>query len=193
MVTNILIMGVGGQGLVLATNITASVAANAGYQVKTNDVIGLSQRGGMVWGSIRYGKEVHSVNVPIGGGDVLLGMEPLEALRGSRLLKEGAVIILNTKKVYPSPVFLEKAPYPDEEIADLEKKFKLIYVDADKEAKASGNIKTANIVQLGILAGVLDINPEVWLETIVSTVPEKAIEANKKAFHRGLEIAKENI
>lgn len=192
MVTNILIMGVGGQGLVLATNITAQVAANAGNQVKTNDVIGLSQRGGMVWGSIRYGQEVHSVNVPIGQGDVLLGMEPLEALRGSRLLKEGATIILNTKKVYPSPVFLEQAEYPDQEIADLEKKFKVIYVDADKEAKESGNVKTANIVQLGILAGVLDIDHDIWLDTIVSSVPEKAIEANRKAFQRGLEIASEN-
>lgn len=189
MATNILIMGVGGQGLVLATNITANVAALAGYDVKTNDVIGMSQRGGMVWGSVRFGETVHSANVPVGQGDVLLGMEPLEALRGSRLLKEGATIIMNTKNVYPSPVMLEKAEYPEEEIKKLEEKFNVIYVDADAEAKEAGNIKAANTIQLGILAGVLDIEKERWLEAIKQFVPEKAIEANVNAFERGLAIA----
>ncbi|NLM06888.1 MAG: indolepyruvate oxidoreductase subunit beta [Tissierellia bacterium] len=188
---NILIMGVGGQGLVLATEIVANAAMLAGLQVKTNDVIGLSQRGGMVWGSIRYGEVVHSANVPIGKGDVLLGMEPLEALRGSRLLKEGATIILNTEEVYPSPVIQEQAQYPREEIAALKDKFKVIEVNAKEEAKAAGNIKTANTVQLGILAAVLDdIKKETFLEAVVSFVPEKAVEANKKAFERGYQIGK---
>lgn len=188
-VTNILIMGVGGQGLVLATNITANVAALAGYDVKTNDVIGMSQRGGMVWGSIRFGETVHSPNVPVGQGDVLLGMEPLEALRGSRLLKEGATIIMNKKRVYPTPVLLEQADYPEDEIKALEEKFNVIYVDADAEAKESGNIKAANTIQLGILAGVLDINTKYWLEAIEQFVPPKAIEANRNAFERGYAIA----
>ncbi|MCD1147205.1 indolepyruvate oxidoreductase subunit beta [Peptoniphilus sp. KCTC 25270] len=190
--TNILIMGVGGQGLVLATNIIANAAALAGYDVKTNDVIGMSQRGGMVWGSVRFGEKVHSPNVPVGKGDVLLGMEPLEALRGSRLLKEGATIVMNKKPVYPTPVLLEQAEYPEEDIKALEENFNLIYVDADAEAKESGNIKVANTIQLGILAGVLNIDTKYWLEAIEQFVPSKALEANRNAFKRGYAIAKGN-
>lgn len=191
MAKNILIMGVGGQGLVLATQITANAAMLAGLKVKTNDVVGMSQRGGMVWGSIRYGEVVHSTNVPIGQGDVLLGMEPLEALRGSRLLKKGSTIILNTEEVFPSPVILEKAKYPYEEIEALKEDFKVIEVNATEVAKESGNIKTANTVQLGILAAVLDdIEKETFLQAVINFVPEKAVEANKKAFEMGYKIGK---
>lgn len=182
-------MGVGGQGLVLATNIIAHAAMYSGYEVKTNDVIGMSQRGGMVWGSVRYGKEVYSPNIPQGQGDVLLGMEPLEALRGSSLLKEGGTIIMNRKRVYPTPVMLEEAEYPEEEIKALEEKFNVIYVDAEEEAKASGNIKTANIIQIGILAAVLDIDNDIWMKAIEEFVPKKALEANRVAFKRGHDIA----
>ncbi len=188
-VKNIILMGVGGQGLVLATNIIAHAAMYSGYEVKTNDVIGMSQRGGMVWGSVRYGKEVYSPNIPQGQGDVLLGMEPLEALRGSSLLKEGGTIIMNRKRVYPTPVMLEEAEYPEEEIKALEEKFNVIYVDAEEEAKASGNIKTANIIQIGILAAVLDIDNDIWMKAIEEFVPKKALEANRVAFKRGHDIA----
>lgn len=186
---NILVAGVGGQGLVLATGIIAKVALEAGLDVKTNDVVGLSQRGGMVWGSARIGEKVHSPNIPYGQGDVLLGMEPLEAYRKSHLMKKGSTIILNTKRTYPTPALLEKEEYPIEEIEALKKDYNVIEIDAMEEAKAAGNIKAANTILLGVLAKHLDIDTKVWEEVLKKSVPAKAIDENIKAFHRGYEFA----
>lgn len=182
---NIIIAGVGGQGLVLATRMISEVAYRAGYDVKTNDVVGLSQRGGMVWGSVKIGAEVHSPNVLTGTGDILLGMEPLEALRWQDTMKEGAVVVLNTKRIYPTPVLLEEEAYPGEKVKAMADRFQVIEVDAPKEAKAAGNIKAANTILLGILARHLPIPPETFEEVIRDLVPSKALEENLKAFQRG--------
>lgn len=184
---NIMVAGVGGQGLVLATKIVAEAALKAGLDVKTNDVVGLSQRGGMVWGSARIGDVVHSPNIPAGEGDILLGMEPLEALRWKGLLKKGAVVVINEKRTYPSSVLLEQRKYPEKEIEDLEKDYVVIRVDAVKEAKDAGNIKAANTVVLGILARHMDIEKEIWEEVLLENVPPKAKDANIKAFNIGYE------
>lgn len=182
---NIMLAGVGGQGLVLATKIISEAAFKAGFDVKTNDVIGLSQRGGMVWGSVRIGEKVYSPNIPPKEGDILIGLEPLEAYRWSHLLKDGGYIILNTKEVYPTPVLLEQEEYPNEEIDKLEEKYKIVKIDAREEAKKAGNIKAANLILIGMLAKLLDISTDVWEETIRENVPPKAIEANINAFYRG--------
>ncbi len=186
--TNIIIAGVGGQGLVLATKIISEAAFKAGLDVKTNDVVGLSQRGGMVWGSIKMGDKVYSPNILPGEGDILLGMEPLEAYRWSYLMKEKGTIILNEKEVYPTPALLEKEEYPKKEIEDLEKSFNIIKVDAMKEAKEAGNIKAANTVLIGILAKLLSIPTYIWEEVLKENVPSKAVDVNIKAFHRGYSI-----
>lgn len=188
---NIMVAGVGGQGLVLATKIIAEVALRAGLDVKTNDVVGLSQRGGMVWGSARIGEKVNSPNIPLGQGDILLGMEPLEALRWKGLLRKGAVIVINEKQTYPSSVLLEEMEYPEEEIRDLDKDYEVIRVDAVKEAKGAGNIKAANTVVLGILARNMDIGKDIWEEVLLENVPAKAKEANIKAFNIGYEYQKD--
>lgn len=182
---NIIIAGVGGQGLVLATKLIAEAAFKAGLDVKTNDVVGLSQRGGMVYGTVKFGKEVHSPNILPGTGDILLGMEPLEAYRWSHNLKDGAVIIMNTKRVYPTPVLLEKEPYPEAEIEELKDRYQVVEIDAMNEAKASGNIKAANTILIGLLARYLDIDTRIWDEVLRENVPEKAIEENLHAFRRG--------
>lgn len=182
---NIMLAGVGGQGLVLATKIISEAAFKAGFDVKTNDVIGLSQRGGMVWGSVRIGEKVYSPNIPPKEGDILIGLEPLEAYRWSYLLKDGGYIILNTKEIYPTPVLLEQEEYPHEEIDKLEEKYKIVKIDAREEAKKAGNIKAANLILIGILAKLLDISTDIWEETIRENVPPKAIDANINAFYRG--------
>lgn len=187
---NIMIAGVGGQGLVLATGIIASAAFKEGLEVKTNDVVGLSQRGGMVFGTVKMGEKIYSPNIPLGEGDILLGMEPLEAYRWSHIMKPGATIIQNTKEVYPNPAILEKEEYPEEDIEALKDRFNIIKVDAQEEAKAAGNIKAANTVVIGMLSSLLDIKVETWEQVLKENVPAKAIDENIKAFHRGREICK---
>lgn len=190
--TNIIIAGVGGQGLVLATKLIAEAAFKSGRDVKTNDVVGLSQRGGMVYGTIKFGNKVFSPNILPKTGDILLGMEPLEAYRWSHNLKDGATIIMNTKRVYPTPALLEKEPYPEEEIEALKERYQVVEIDAMNEAKASGNIKAANTILIGLLARYLDIDTGIWEEVLRENVPEKAIEENILAFRRGFGFGQES-
>lgn len=182
---SIIIAGVGGQGLVLATRIISEAAFAQGFDVKTNDVVGLSQRGGTVWGSIKMGEKVHSPNILPKGADIILGMEPLEALRWSHGLKDGGLIILNTNRVYPTPVLLEKDTYPEDAIEKLKETYEVIEIDAQEEAKASGNIKAANTILLGLVSKYLDIEESLWHEVLKKFVPKKAVEENLVAFKRG--------
>ncbi len=184
---SIIIAGVGGQGLVLATRIISEAAFLSGMDVKTNDVVGLSQRGGTVWGSIKMGEKVYSPNILPREADIILGMEPLEALRWSHNLKDGGTVILNTNRVYPTPVLLEKEEYPEEEIEALKERFNVIEIDAQVEAKASGNIRAANTILIGLLSKYLDISDEVWYAALKGFVPAKAVEENLVAFRRGKE------
>lgn len=182
---NIIIAGVGGQGLVLATKIIAEAAFKEGYDVKTNDVVGLSQRGGTVWGTVKIGEHINSPNILPKEGDILLGMEPLEALRWSHNLKDGGVIILNTKEVHPTPVLLEVEKYPHDAIRELKDRFRVLEIDAMKEAKHSGNIKAANTILIGLLSTFLEISEDTWEFVLRENVPKKAIEENINAFRRG--------
>lgn len=180
-----MLAGVGGQGLVLATKIISEAAFRAGYDVKTNDVIGLSQRGGRVWGSVRIGEKVYSPNIPPKEGDILIGLEPLEAYRWSHIMRDGGHIILNTRQVYPSPVLLEEQEYPTDEIEALKDRYNIVKMDAIEEARLAGNIKAANTVLIGMLAKLLDIPLDIWEETIRENVPSKAVDVNIEAFYRG--------
>lgn len=185
MTTNILIGGVGGQGLVLMTNIICQGAMKAGYDVKSNDVVGLSQRGGKVWGNVRFGEKIYSPNISAKQGDVLIATEPLEALRWSASLKDGGVIIANPKTMYSTPVQQEKAEYPKEEIDALKDKYKVIEIDANEEAKKLGKIQVSNVIMIGALARELEIPIKIWEETILENVPPKFKEMNISAFRVG--------
>lgn len=182
-ITNILITGVGGQGLVVATKILAETAFREGYDVKTSDVIGLSQRGGMVWGSVRFGKKVYSASMPKGQGDIMVAMERLEGLRWVKEMKENAKIIMNNETTYPNRVLIEKEEYP-EDIEEVlkNKSFEVIPVDAKELARKSGNIKTANIALLGVLSKYLPFKEESWVQVIKENVPKSTIEVNITAF-----------
>jgi indolepyruvate ferredoxin oxidoreductase beta subunit len=187
---NILLSGMGGQGLVLMTDIICEAALKAGYEVKSNDVVGLSQRGGMVWGNVRIGDRVHSPNIRKGHGDYLLAMEPLEGLRWHHMLNNEGKIILNEKHINPVLVQQEEKKYPSESIDALNDKYKIISINASKEAVRIGNEKIANVIQIGMLAKALikdelKIDEDVWLESIKDFVPEKAVELNFKAFNLG--------
>lgn len=185
-ITNILISGVGGQGLVVATKILAETAFREGYDIRTSDVIGLSQRGGMVWGSVRFGEKVYSPIIPKGEGDILVAMEKLEGLRWVKSLRNGAKVIINDEVIFPNRVLIEKEEYPE----NIEDKVKskgldVIPIEANKIAKDSGNIKTANIVLLGCLSKLLPFKDESWIEVIKNNVPKSTIDVNIKAFKQG--------
>lgn len=188
--TNILISGVGGQGLVVATQILAEAAFKEGYDIKTSDVIGLSQRGGMVWGSVRFGEKVHSALIPDGECDILVAMEALEGLRWTKMLKSGAKVILALDKTYPNRVLIEKEDYPEDIPAHIAKQgLEVIPVNAQDEAKNLGNIKTSNILLLGMLSRLLPFSRDTWVETIGANVPKRTVEANIAAFDRGRELS----
>ena len=186
-VTNIYIAGVGGQGLVMITDILAEVAFLEGFDIKTNDVIGLSQRGGKVWGSIRFGEKVHSALIPEGEGDILLAMEQLEGLRFHGSLKPSAKIILNEEIIFPNRVLIEKDEYPENIKEKLTVKgYEVISINAREIGRTVGNIKTANIVLLGQLSKYLPFKEETWLKVIEKKVPVKTIDTNFAAFEAGI-------
>jgi indolepyruvate ferredoxin oxidoreductase, beta subunit len=187
--TNILISGVGGQGLVIATKIISEAAFKEGYDIKTSDVIGLSQRGGMVWGSVRFGEKVYSALIPDGECDILLAMEALEGLRWARMLKPAGKIILATEKTYPNRVLIEKEEYPaaiEEQLIKMG--LEVIPVRAQEEAKKIGNIKASNILQLGMLSTLLPFSRVSWTTAISDNVPPSTIDVNIAAFDRGREL-----
>lgn len=182
---NIVIGGVGGQGLILTTNIICQAALKKGYEVKSNDVVGLAQRGGMVWGSVKIGEKVYSPNIPPGKGNILIGMELLEAYRWKASMKDGSLVILNDYKIPPVPVIAEKEEYPASIIEELSKKHNVISINAIKESKRIGTEKVANIMILGILANNMDIDKDIWIETIKENVPKKFTKENIEAFEYG--------
>ncbi len=188
--TSVLIAGVGGQGLVLATKIIANVAFREGLNVKTSDVIGLSQRGGMVWGSVRFGEDVCAPLIPNGSGDFLVAMEELEALRWTERMRPGATVILNREVVFPNRVLIEKEDYPQDIPAALSAQGLMVKaVDSKTIAKEIGNIRLANTVLLGLLSSYLAFAVDSWAEIIKENVPPKTIEQNLEAFSRGRTLA----
>lgn len=182
---NIMMVGVGGQGLVMTSGIIAEVARRDGFDVKTNDVIGLSQRGGRVWASIRFGKKVYSMNIPDGEADFLLALEPLEGYRYKTMLKSDGVIMMNERIMYPADVVFDKAEYPEVEIKAMLEEFESYAVDATTVGTKLGNKMVANTIILGMLAKKLVMDKSIWVEVILERVPEKAKSINQKAFDYG--------
>ena len=182
---NIMIVGVGGQGTLLASRILGGVAIKEGYDVKVSEVHGMSQRGGSVVTYVKYGDKVYSPIIGKGEADIILAFEMLEAMRALPYLKKGGKMIANTQKMNPMPVITGAMEYP----ADIEKKIaekaNLQAVDALSAAEQAGSIKAVNVVLIGLLAKSTDIDKSVWLETIKETVPEKFIDLNLKAFELG--------
>lgn len=185
-VTNILLVGVGGQGILLASEILSEAFMQAGFDVKKSEIHGMSQRGGSVVSHVRYGKEVHSPIVPEGEGDILFGFEIMETYRSLPLLKSGASVVANDLCIQPPSVLLGQETYPTdlpEKIAALFPKFLL--VDGQGLAAEAGNVRAANTVLLGAVSKRLDIADECWIKALEKMVPSKALEVNLKAFQLG--------
>ena len=184
--TNILICGVGGQGLVLSTTIISEVCFIEGYDLKTSDVIGLSQRGGKVWGHVRFGEKVYSASIPQGEADYILALEQLEGLRWLPMLRPEGKIILSEEIIYPNRVLLEKEEYPQDIKETMKAKGHQVYDVNSKEAcRALGNIKASNTYLIGVLSTFLPFKEESWLQAIKTTIPSKILQVNLSAFKAG--------
>ena len=185
-VKNILIVGVGGQGTLLASKLMGKCFMNIGYDVKVSEVHGMSQRGGSVVTYVRYGEKVYSPVIEKGEADIIISFEQLESARWLPYLKKGGVLISSTQKIDPMPVIMGKAEYPSDILSKIkEAGVELVTVDALGLALEAGTAKCANIVLLGAAVRFLGIDKEMWVDIIKSTVPPKTIETNLKAFELG--------
>ncbi|MGI6705384.1 MAG: indolepyruvate oxidoreductase subunit beta [Clostridia bacterium] len=186
---NILIVGVGGQGTLLASRILGNLAIRLGFDVKVSEVHGMAQRGGSVVTHVRFGKMVHSPLVEPGEADIILAFEKLEALRWHHYLKAKGVMIVNDQSIDPMPVIMGVDRYPEDILETIKgKNEKVFVVDGLSIAKDCGNERVVNTVLLGVLAKHLHIQPDHWLFVIEETVPEKTIALNKQAFLAGYDI-----
>ncbi len=185
----VIVAGVGGQGILLASNLLSEAAMEAGYDVKKSEIHGMSQRGGDVISTVRFGEKVYSPIVGLAGADVILAFEKLEAMRNLPYLKKDGTVIVNDYRIDPLPVASGYMEYPEGIIEYLRERVKTIVLDARELAEKAGNIRTMNVVMLGVLSRSLDIPEEIWLRVIERRVPKKAIEANKVAFRLGREVA----
>jgi len=185
-ITNILLAGVGGQGILLASEILAEACMLAGFDVKKSEIHGMSQRGGSVVSHVRFGERVFSPVVPEGEGDILFGFELLETCRYLNLLRPGAKVIANDFRIQPPAVLLGQERYPDdlpERIAARFSDFTLI--DGLKIATETGNPRVANTVLLGAVSRHLQIDVAVWQQAVAKMVPTKALDINLTAFQAG--------
>ena len=184
---NIMIVGVGGQGILLTSRILGGITVAAGYDVKLSEVHGMAHCGGSVVTFVRYGKSVAEPIVEEGCADVLIAFEKLEAMRYAHFLKKDGAIVVNDHRIDPITVVTGVAQYPENIIETLEKDYNVYKVNAMEEALKLGNSKVFNIIVLGVAAKHMDFSKDAWLEVIEKTVPPKTVEMNKKAFLLGYE------
>ena len=188
MVTNIMIVGVGGQGSLLASKILGRAAMDKGYDVKVSEVHGMSQRGGSVVTYVRFGDKVNSPIIDKGEADYIISFELLEAARYVEFLKPGGQIVTNSQQIDPMPVIAGSAEYPQGLIGKMEESgAKVCAIDALSIAEQAGNSKATNIVLMGVFSKFIeDISADEWEKAVEACVPPKFLELNKKAFEMGL-------
>ena len=192
MVKSILIVGVGGQGTLLASKIMGAVFTDLGYDVKVSEVHGMSQRGGSVVTYVKYGEKVFSPVIEKGQADILISFEQLESARWMSYLKPEGILITNTQMIDPMPVISGKAQYPSQIIEKISSAgIKTICADALAIAENAGSAKAVNMALLGMAASFMHIDKQIWIDKILSTVPEKTKETNIKAFEGGYSKASE--
>ncbi len=186
---NVIVSGVGGQGIILASELLALAAMEAGYDVKKSEVHGMSQRGGDVVSHVRFSEKVYSPLIEQGTCDLILAFEKAEALRYLHYLKpEDGVVIMNDLKIIPLPVTAGQDTYPENIEATIKKYANLVVVDAIGMANRLGNPRVANTIMLGVASKFFDIPESIWIKVITNRVPKKTIEINKKAFKLGSEL-----
>lgn len=186
---NILIVGVGGQGTLLASKFLGMVAVLSGKEVKVSEVHGMSQRGGSVVTCVKIGNRVSSPVIDLAEADIMLSFEISEAVRWMPYLKKGGRIITSTQQINPMTVVLGRAEYPNNAMRALETSGAQVkFIDALCAAEECGSGKAVNIVLCGVLASVLEnTDKEIWLEALKAVVPQKFYDINEKAFFKGMQ------
>ena len=186
MIKDILIVGVGGQGTLLASRILGNLAKAQGYDVKLSEVHGMAQRGGSVVTHVRFDDKVYAPVIDETGADVILAFEKLEALRWTGYLKDGGKMFVNSQEIPPMPVITGAAQYPQ----GIEEKISgfapgTVFVDGLELAKQAGSVKAVNTVMIGVLAKHMDLDKQLFIDALKATVKEKFIDMNIEAFELG--------
>ena len=183
---NIMIVGVGGQGSLLARKLLGRLLLTKGYDIKVSEVHGMSQRGGSVVTYVRYGDKVYSPVIDKGEADFIVSFELLEAARWTEYLKKGGKIVTNTQQINPMPVITGAAAYPENLVEKMAQAgMDVDAFDALSLAEEAGSAKAVNLVLMGRLSQYFDFTEAEWMEAIGQSVPEKFLEMNKKAFALG--------
>lgn len=186
MTTNVMIVGVGGQGTLLASKTLGKVLLSQGYDVKVSEVHGMSQRGGSVVTYVRFGEKVYSPIIDKGGADYIVSFEKLEAARWLEYLKPDGTVISNLHETEPMPVITGAMKYPEKLIEKMQAKGAHVdAIEALNLAVEAGSSKAVNLVLMGRLSRYFDIPQEAWMNAIEACVPPKFLELNKKAFNLG--------
>lgn len=189
-ITSVVLAGVGGQGILLASDIVAHAAIQAGFDVKTNEVHGMAQRGGSVIAQVRYGDAVHSPLVPERSARALGALEKVEAIRFAHYLAPDGLAAVSSQEVIPVTVSTGESLYPADAAERLTRLFsRLIYVDAIERARDLGDVRAANTLLLGALSTGLDLPLEAWTAALATCVREKHRRLNQEAFNLGRSLA----
>jgi indolepyruvate ferredoxin oxidoreductase beta subunit len=193
-VTNVLIVGVGGQGVIMVSRVLAELSMRAGYQLKQSEVHGMAKRGGGVYSHVRFGEEVWSPTIPVGEADILLGLEWAEALRWLEFMRpEGGTFIADTQQIVPPFSCRDRrkgaaGSYTPNTPAEILEHMDIgLALDASRMAEELGNLRVSNTILLGALSTALEFAEDEWLEVLAQTVPPKTVELNHKAFKLGRE------
>lgn len=189
-IKNILLVGVGGQGVLTASEILSEALLLSGYDVKKAEVHGMSQRGGSVNSHVRYGEKVYSPLIAEGDADMIFSFELLEAMRNAHYLKKDGFIVASNEKIVPNSVYVGGPQYPQDPQALLKNLFndRFYCIDADSIAKEIGNFRFANVVLVGAVASLMKLSDESMLQAIKNMVPPKSLEGNIAAFKKGKEL-----
>ena len=191
MTKSIMLVGVGGQGTILASKLLTTGLMNAGYDVKMSEIHGMSQRGGSVSSQVRYGEKVYSPVIEIGSADILVSFEKMEALRWLEYLKPEGKIVVNNYRIDSIPVLTGKVIYKEKEIEDELNRLNATIINAADKTKELGNAKVMNIILLGALVKSMSLEDIDWESIIRDNIKEKFVDINLQAFKKGMEMVSE--
>ena len=188
---NILIVGVGGQGVILASELLSEAAMEAGFDAKKSEIHGMAQRGGVVSSHVRFGKKVHSPLIPNGKADAVLAFEAAEGVRWAHQTSREGLLVVNTQKIIPPIAFMKEYSYPENPIEEASMQVgRILPIDGIGIAHKIGNPKLVNTILLGAIAGEIPISQEIWETIIRRRVPRGTEEANLQGFTEGMKLAK---
>lgn len=188
MTKSIMLVGVGGQGTILASKLLTTGLMEAGYDVKMSEIHGMSQRGGSVSSQVRYGEEVQSPVIELGGADILVSFEKMEALRWLKYLKPEGKVVVNDYQMNSMPILNGKVDYPEGILEELKSKVQTTVVDAAKHAEELGNSKVMNVILLGTIIKAMGLEQINWNKIIRDNVKEEFVDLNLKAIEVGMSL-----